>query len=220
MVFLSPVWPSTFCHHKGTAPLLFFRLSLLDGREEYPAYSETLGGVLESAQTGDWTRKRCLPPPGSRRVPALNGGVQVSWGLHKQGMDGAWDGQTDQRGCSSIFQSMYCQGEEGDESKGEALDLRVNIYSYSRLWSTGELWVMTDTWLILDKSSQIGFPPHGGRAFPQRMGEEIRLEPLIVHNKRSQDAIWIPPVLSMVPGGMRKSNTIQCALNRRQPNNA
>lgn len=148
MVFLSPVWPSTFCHHKGTAPLLFFRLSLLDGREEYPAYSETLGGVLESAQTGDWTRKRCLPPPGSRRVPALNGGVQVSWGLHKQGMDGAWDGQRISE-AAVVFFSQCTVKVKKEMSRKVKLLIYGSIYiptlAYGQLVNFG-------SWLIHDWS--------------------------------------------------------------------
>ncbi|KAI3361792.1 hypothetical protein L3Q82_002133 [Scortum barcoo] len=57
------------------------------------------------------------------------------------------------------------RGEEGAESKGEALDLPWSIYVPTLTYGH-ELWVMTERTRSLDTSGRNEFPPQGGWALP------------------------------------------------------
>ncbi|TWW60989.1 hypothetical protein D4764_05G0010790 [Takifugu flavidus] len=66
-----------------------------------------------------------------------SGGVQVPRGVvHERGKNGAGDRQVDRCGiCSNADSALVHCGEERAEPKGEALDLPVDLHSYSHLWS-------------------------------------------------------------------------------------
>ncbi|KAI3373071.1 hypothetical protein L3Q82_006415 [Scortum barcoo] len=98
------------------------------------------------------------------------------------------------------------RGEEGAESKGEALSIYRSIYVPTLTYGH-ELWVMTERTRSADTSGRNEFPPQGGWALSLRdrvrssvIREELESsQPLLLQIERSQ-LRWLGHLFRMPPG--------------------
>ncbi len=120
--------------------------------------------------------------------------------------EGRMEREIDRRSgaASAVMRLMVCRGEEGAELQGKALDLPVNLRSYSHLW----LWAVGHDRKdkIPDTGGRNELSPQGGWALPLRdrvrssvTWEELRIEPLVLDTERSQ-LRWIGHLFRMPPG--------------------
>ncbi|KAI3359361.1 hypothetical protein L3Q82_002861 [Scortum barcoo] len=113
------------------------------------------------------------------------------------------------------------RGEEGAESKGEALDLPVNLsFPLPHLTYGHELWVMTERTRSRIQAAEMSFLRRvAGRSLRDRVRssvtrEELGVEPLLLRIERSQ-LRWLGHLFRMPPGRLPREVFQACPTGRR-----
>ncbi len=161
-------------------------------------YSSFRYSLVQSEKAG-------LPTSGWWRAPAASGGVSVSGGLvHEWGKDEMGDWKTVNGNAVDV---PVCRGEEGAELQGGALDLPVNLCSYTHLTKGQDPGYRRPKWAFsarcLGAFLEIGW---GARS----LGRSSRVETLLLDIERSQlrwlGHLFRMPSWRVPPGGVPGEN--------------